>query len=61
MSQVRRCAGSQLDGDLAHTFTEGRPERFQLAVERMQRWRYSEQRRDTLELIELLDLQSPRV
>ncbi len=59
--EIARCAGTQFDGNLTRYFVDLAPETFALANLHMRKWRESGNRLGTLGIIDMLDLNLPRI
>ncbi len=61
LSEIEKCAGTQFDPKLAALFVDVPVGHFPEAVAELDQWRHAEQKSDAIELIELLELDMPRV
>jgi HD-GYP domain-containing protein (c-di-GMP phosphodiesterase class II) len=61
LQQIRANAGTQFDPDLAQQFASNEPARFTEAVVNLRQWRDSQQKPDSLMLMDLLRMNLPRV
>lgn len=61
LEEIARCAGTQFDPELAKVFVKNEPARFAEAHELLRQWREGADRADTLGLIELLEMNLPRL
>ena len=57
--EIRDCAGTQFDPDLAHLFVQNTAQAFANSVEQFRQWRETEFRADAMRLIDLLEMDHP--